>query len=240
MEDPYKILGISSSASEEEITKAYRKMAKKYHPDLNPGDKTAEQKMRQINAAYEQIKTQKTGGASYERPDGSYGPQRQNQPGGGYTYRGDDPFGGFDFGGFGDIFGDIFGNAWEQQQQRGNGQSGANMMQQIRMYIQTRQYQTALYLLSQIPKRDAEWFYLSAIANAGIGNRITALNYVKEAIRMEPDNPEYQQLLDQFQRGSFTYRQAGQNQGYGMQNFGRTIMQIMMAQMFCFFCCRPC
>ena len=43
MEDPYKILGISPSAAEEEVTRAYRKLAKKYHPDLNPGDKAAEQ-----------------------------------------------------------------------------------------------------------------------------------------------------------------------------------------------------
>jgi molecular chaperone DnaJ len=206
---------------------------------LNPGDKTAEQKMRQINAAYEQIKTQKTGGASYERPDGSYGPQRHNQPGGGYTYRGDDPFGGFDFGGFGDIFGDIFENAWEQQQQ-GSGQPGIPMMRQIRLYIQIRQYQNALYMLSQISERDAEWYYLSAIANAGVGNRVTALNHAKDAVRMEPGNLEYQQLLDQFQQGSFTYRQAGQSQGFDMQSMGRSILQIMVAQAVCFFCCRPC
>ena len=191
MEDPYKVLGLSSSASEEEITRAYRRLAKKYHPDLNPGDKTVEQKMRQINAAYEQIKAQKNGGASYERTDGSYGPQRQERPGGGY--RGSDPFGGFDFGGFGDIFGDIFGNAWERQ---GKGQSGFTAMQQVRLYIQARQYQNALRMLLQIEERDAEWYSLSSIANAGTGNRVTALSHAKEAVRLEPGNAEYQQLLD--------------------------------------------
>lgn len=54
--DPYSILGVERGASEEEITKAYRKLAKKYHPDLNPGDKIAEEKMREINSAYEEIK----------------------------------------------------------------------------------------------------------------------------------------------------------------------------------------
>ena len=227
MEDPYKVLGVSSSASEEEITLAYRKLAKKYHPDLNTGNKTAEQKMRQINAAYEQIKTQKTGGASYEQPDGSYGPQRHDQPGEDYTHRGDDPFGGFGFG-FGG-FGDFFGNRQE---------SGSPAMRQIRLSIQARQYQDALRRLSQIQDHDAEWYYLSAIANAGIGNRVTALNHATEAARMEPGNAEYQQLLDQFQQGSFTYRQTGKSQGFDMQKMGSSILKILLAQMICFCCCR--
>ena len=56
MEDPYKILGVSRDASDEEIKKAYRKLAMKYHPDRNPDDPEAAKKMQQINAAYDQIK----------------------------------------------------------------------------------------------------------------------------------------------------------------------------------------
>lgn len=56
IKDPYKVLGVSPGASEEEITKAYRRLAKKYHPDLNPGDKTAEARMAEINEAYDTIK----------------------------------------------------------------------------------------------------------------------------------------------------------------------------------------
>ena len=51
--DLYEVLGLQRGASEDEIKKAYRKLAKKYHPDLNPGDKTAEEKMKEVNAAYE-------------------------------------------------------------------------------------------------------------------------------------------------------------------------------------------
>ena len=54
--DPFQILGVSPNASEDEIRQAYRRLAKKYHPDLNPGDPTAAQKMNEINAAYDAIK----------------------------------------------------------------------------------------------------------------------------------------------------------------------------------------
>lgn len=234
MEDPYKVLGISPSASEEEVTRAYRKLAKKYHPDLNPGDKAAEQKMREVNAAYEQIKTHKTGGASYERPDGSYGPQQHSQTGGGYSYRGNDPFGGFDFN---DIFGNIFGQAWEQQS-AGRQEGGSPVLRQARLYIQVRQYQDALHALQQVAEHNAEWYYLSALASAGIGNRVTALNHAKEAVRLEPGNAEYIRLLDQFQQGSYTYRQAGQSQGFDMRGVGRGFLWLILAQLACFFCCR--
>ena len=53
--DPYKVLGVAPTASEEEIKKAYRDLSKKYHPDLNPGDENAAKKMSDINAAYDQI-----------------------------------------------------------------------------------------------------------------------------------------------------------------------------------------
>ena len=54
--DPYQVLGVSPNASEDEIRQAYRRLAKQYHPDLNPGDKTAAQKMNEINEAYDLLK----------------------------------------------------------------------------------------------------------------------------------------------------------------------------------------
>lgn len=231
--DPYKVLGVEPSASEEEVTRAYRKLAKRYHPDLNPGDKTAEQKMREINAAYEQIKSGKTGGASYERTDGSYGPRPQQQAGGGPqgggAYRESDPFGGFDFGGFESIFGDLFG-----------GRSyGAPEFRQVRMLVQARRYGDALNMLVRLP-RNAEWYYLSAIANFGTGNRVTALQHAQEAVRLEPGNPEYRQLLSQIQQGGTTYRSAGQSRGYDMGNLGSSYLKLLLAQLICCCCCRCC
>ena len=53
--NPYKVLGLDEGASKDEVTRAYRKLAKKYHPDLNPGDEAAAKKMAEVNAAYDAI-----------------------------------------------------------------------------------------------------------------------------------------------------------------------------------------
>lgn len=66
--NPYKVLGVPDGASVEECTKAYKKLAKKYHPDLNPNDKDAEEKMSQINAAYDQIKNGTANQTEYQNP----------------------------------------------------------------------------------------------------------------------------------------------------------------------------
>ena len=76
MNDPFQVLGVSPTASEDEIKAAYRKLAKKYHPDLNPGSATAEAKMKEINEAYtEAIKMKKGGytGSSSYGSGGAYG-----------------------------------------------------------------------------------------------------------------------------------------------------------------------
>ena len=72
MRDPYEVLGVPRGASEEEVTRAYRELAKKYHPDLNPGDETAAAKMSEINQAYDSIRR---GGAqpTYTSGSSAYG-----------------------------------------------------------------------------------------------------------------------------------------------------------------------
>lgn len=91
MTDPYQVLGISPNASQEEISKAYKRLAKKYHPDLHPGDKEAAEKMSQINEAYNMLRSGKNNSGyqntyrSYQSERNSYSGQYGGQYGGFYS-----------------------------------------------------------------------------------------------------------------------------------------------------------
>ena len=88
MNDPYSVLGVSPSASDEEVKKAYRELARKYHPDNyqnNPLADLAEEKMKEINEAYDQITKQRAGGGSSGSYGGSYQSAYQSSYQGGYS-----------------------------------------------------------------------------------------------------------------------------------------------------------
>ena len=106
--DYYEVLGLKKGASEEEIKKAFRKMAMKYHPDRNPGDKKAEEKFKEVNEAYS-VLSDADKKAKYDRFGFAGVDPSQGFGGAGGGFGGFGGFGG-GFGGFEDIFGDIFGN----------------------------------------------------------------------------------------------------------------------------------
>ena len=212
IDDPYKVLGVSRDASDEEIKRAYRNLAKKYHPDMNPGDAEAARKMQEINAAYEQIKNPEKAAQG-----------GQSGYGGGY-----DPFGGY-----------------YRQQRSGGSQSGDQYQQAAYQYLRFGRYREALNTLSSATERNARWYFLSALANNGLGNQVTALEHIRRAVSMDPDNPEYLSALNQIENGGAAYRtQAGNFRGFSMGGDPcANLCLCYLAQLFCcggrgmFFCC---
>ena len=215
IEDPYKVLGVSPDASDEEVKRAYRRLAKKYPPALNPGDQEAARKMQEVNAAYEQIKNPEK--FQQQQSSGGYGSY-----GGGYY----DPFGGY------------------RQQQSYGGQTGDQYQQAAYQYIRFGRFQEALNALTRSAERNARWYYLSALANDGLGNQVTALEHIRRAVSMEPDNPEYLSALEQIENGGAAYRRhAGNFRGFSMGGDPCTNLCLCyMANIFCcggrgMFCC---
>lgn len=186
MQDPYRVLGVSQDASEDEIKKAYRALAKKYHPDVNNGSAEAEAHMKEVNEAYSMVMKMRRGGASgTSSGQGAYG-------GAGY-----DPFGGF--GGYG-------GYGYGGQQ---SGHTANPHLQAARNYVRSGYYREALNVLADIQERSAEWYYLSGEANLGVGNRVAALNYARQAVSMDPNNFEYRSLLARLEGRSTRYETNG-------------------------------
>ncbi|MGQ9739217.1 MAG: DnaJ C-terminal domain-containing protein [Armatimonadota bacterium] len=114
--DYYAILGVPRNATEKEIKQAYRRLARKYHPDVNPGDKSAEEKFKEISEAYEVLSDPEKR-AKYDQ----YGEMwkyysEQQQPSGGFSGGGGwQDLRDFGFGGLGDLFATLFGEAFGRQ-----------------------------------------------------------------------------------------------------------------------------
>ena len=180
MRDPYEVLGVQRGASDDEIKKAYRAKCKRWHPDLNPNDPTAEEHFKEVQAAYDAI------------TKGDTGPQMGGNPYGGYQQQ-----------------------SYNRQSygQQGYGQQGASYsgsdspeMQAARNFVASGRYAEARRVLDGMTGRNARWYYLSSLANQGLGKSVDALQDARRAVQLDPNNTEYQMHLRRMQNPGQTYR----------------------------------
>ena len=237
MSDPYSILGVDRNASDEEIKKAYRRLSRKYHPDANinnPHKDEAEAKFKEVQQAYQQIMDERERG--YSSSAGGYG----GSSGGSYGQYGqggfDDygPFGGF--GGYGPFGG--FDNSGAY----GGNQTGHETESDIHLraaanYIRSGHYREALNVLEGIKDRSALWYFYSASVNSGLGNNVTALEHAKEAVRLDPENAQYQMLLRRLQNGDSWYQERQSPFGYPVTFDTSCCTKLCIANIICNLCC---
>ncbi len=195
VDDPYKVLGVARDASADEIKKAYRKKARENHPDLNPDDPQAEERLKKINEAYDRI----TNPEKYAREDARRRYSAPYNPGygwGGPGGAGGNPFAG-GAGGAGTGSGgyqyqwvevdwdDIF-NSWARASSIPRPEVSATDSAELRqavLFIDAANYKAALSVLAALPltERTGRWYYLAALANYGAGNAVAAVDQIRAA-----------------------------------------------------------
>lgn len=228
IEDPYAILGVSRTASSDEVKKAYRKKARENHPDLNPNDPEAEERLKKINEAYDRI----TNPEKYAREDArryrspynpsypGYGAPGGNPFGGGAgsPYGGGAPGGGYQYQWVEINWEDLFNN-WSAASSVPRPEVSASDSAELRQAVQFiagGSYKAALTALAALPmkERTARWHYLAALANYGAGNAVAAVDQISTARKADPTNSDYRQAEAVIGARARTYQQEAERRGF--------------------------
>ena len=174
----------------------------------NPNQAAAEEKFKEIQQAYQQIMKEREGGGASQ----------------GY---------GSGYGGFGGFGGAYAGGA----RRRPGGEDGqSSHMDAAANYIRSGHYKEALNVLDTIRDRTARWYYYSAVANAGAGNNVAALDYARQAVSMEPSNMQYQILLQQLESGKSWYYTRSRPYGSPAGMGDNMCFKLLLANLMCNLC----
>ena len=214
MDDPYKVLGLKRNATDEEIKAAYHALVKKYHPDKyqnNPLSDLAEEKLREVNEAYELLMKPKTATTSYGSSSGSYSAGYNSggyntggyNTGGSYgqgSYQGSYNYGGYDHG---------QGGGYSSY---GGAQNSSHYS--VREALDNNQLNRAEELLYSSGNRDAEWYFLSGVLSYKKGYYDDALSKISYALNLAPNNVEYRSVYQQIRGTGALYKTTSTNRGY--------------------------
>ena len=178
--NPYEVLGVPENASEEEIKKAYKELVKKYHPDKyqdNPLADLAEEKLQEVNEAYDMLMKNRNSGSSGSYSYGNYG----SGSGSGGSY-------------------------------------GTPDYMVVRRYIDAGNLTAAENILNSTKDRSAEWFFLSGMLSYRKGWYDDAVNKLKTANDLAPNNMEYSQAYGRIINMGGAYQNQAYGRGYGSSN----------------------
>ncbi len=218
--NPYKVLGVSPEADDEEIKKAYRELARKYHPDRYSDSDLADlasEKMKEINAAYEEITRMREaaadrGGNYYEAPKGDASHTKNSHTGGYQTNMGG-------------------GTNYRSQHYSADAKE---KFTRIRNCINGGNIAEAERLLEEIGSADrgAEWVFLTGCVQLHKGFYVDAQRSFETAYRMEPTNQEYWQFKERMHQKAGGFGRGYQTSGGSGCDFCTT--------MICADCCCEC
>ena len=142
------------------------------------------------------------------------------------------PFGGFD------PFGGAYGNGGSARNDYGNSEQEMRL-QAAANYINSGHFREAMNVLNDISDRSGKWYFLHAIANSRLGNNINAVQDAEMAVKLEPQNLQYQQLLNQLQGSGQWYSDMGSGYGYERSagDLGKWCCECMAINAICNCCC---
>ena len=138
-------------------------------------------------------------------------------------------------GGYGGFYGQSGQTSYGNDEEAIKMQAAAN-------YTNSRHFREALNVLNGMGVRNAQWYYMRAVAHAGLGSNVNALEDAREALRRDPQNARYRMLVSQLESGGQWYQTMGSGYGYERpdENMGNCCWQCLLANLLCNCCCCRC